>query len=51
MIGHTCRSTRLCRYEATQQCTMFTIAYTKFLEAMEDNDKARAKFVRWMKRR
>ena len=45
------RSPRVCRYEATQHGTLFTIDYSRFLDAMEDNDRARTKFVKFLKRR
>ena len=45
------RSPRVCRYEATQHGNLFTIDYSRFLDAMEDNDRARTKFVKFLKRR
>lgn len=45
------RSTRVCRYEATYNCKLFTIGYNRFLEAMDENEKSRKKLVLRLKRR
>ena len=45
------RSPRLCRYQSAQSGKFFTIDYSRFLDAMEDNDRARTKFVKFLKRR
>ena len=44
------RSPRVCRYQSSQSGKFFTIDYSRFLDAL-DNDRARTKFVKFLKRR
>ena len=45
------RSTRIAKYQAAQNCTLFTIGYNRFDSGLAENDEARVKMMRKFKRR
>ena len=45
------RSTRIAKYQAAQNCTLFTIGYNRFDSGLVENDEARVKMMRKFKRR
>ena len=45
------RTTRVCRYKAAQNCSLFSIGYNRFNDALEGNEKAKLKIKKILRRR
>ena len=45
------RTTRVCRYKAAQNCSLFAIGYNRFNDALEGNEKAKSKLKKILKKR
>ena len=45
------RTTRVCRYKAAQNCSLFSIGYNRFNDVLEGNEKAKSKVKKVLMRR